>query len=455
MTEFWAQAAAFVWGPFTVVLLIGTGLYLSVRLRFIHFRRFKLAWRFASRGTVPQEDTGPLGDISPWQSMMTMLAGAIGNGNIAGVATAVATGGPGAIFWMWASGLVAMATKYSEAVLGFKYRERLDDGGTGGGPMYYLRNGIHSKVLAWLFALIAGMAAMTTGPLAQTNSMALVLSSEFQIPKWISGLAIAVGAWLVVIGGIKSIARFAEKLVPLKIVLYVGGCLYVILADIRLLPETMRLIFAHAFTPAAAVGGFAGASVILAARLGAARGLYANEAGLGTAGMAYGAARSEDPVGQGLIATIDVFVITFVTCTMSAMVVTITGEWSRGLTSTALVASAFNTRIPVVGGWIVALSSFLFGYSNLVGWSYYGELCFRYIFSSRIVKLYAWVYCSLIFVGAVAEVRTVWDYADTMNGLQIFPNLLAVILLAPQVAAITGNYFRRRPPTGTRSSENS
>lgn len=446
MREFWAGAAGFVWGPSTVVLLLGTGIYLSARLRLTHLRQFNLAWKFAAKGGAAHlEKEGP-GEISPWQSLMTMLAGAIGNGNIAGIATAVATGGPGAILWMWASGLVSMATKYSEAILGFQYREQMEDGSIGGGPMFYLRKGVKSPALAWFFAFVAGMAAMTTGPLAQTNSMALVLNTEFHIPKWLSGLCIAVGAWLVVIGGIKSIARLAEKLVPLKIILYVAGSLYVILGNIHLLPQTLRLIFTHAFTPTAALGGFAGASVIQAARYGAARGLYANEAGLGTAGMAYGAARSKDPVRQGLIATVDVFVITFVTCTMSALVVTITGEWSSGLTSTALVASAFNSRIPVVGGWIVALSSFLFGYSNLVGWSYYGELCFRYIFSARVVKIYAWIYCSLIFVGAISRVQTVWDFVDAMNGLQIFPNLFAVIVLAPQVVAITQRYFSPSEP---------
>src|SRR5687768_5789211 len=244
MRAFWAQAAAFVWGPLTILLLMGTGIYLSSRLRFLHLRNFKLAWKFAARSAPSETDNRTLGDISPWQSMMTMLAGAIGNGNIAGVATAVATGGPGAIFWMWASGLFSMATKYSEAILGLEYREKMEDGSVGGGPMYYLKKGVRSPALAWIFALVAGMAAMTTGPLAQTNSMALVLNSEFHIPKWISGLVIAVGAWLVVIGGIKSIARFAEKLVPLKIVLYVGGSLYVILSNIQLLPETLRLIFA-------------------------------------------------------------------------------------------------------------------------------------------------------------------------------------------------------------------
>ncbi len=447
MREFWAHAAAFVWGPFTIVLLLGTGIYLSCRLHCLHLRNFKLAWKYAAKGAAGASDGSTVGEISPWQSMMTMLAGAIGNGNIAGVATAIATGGPGAIFWMWASGLLAMATKYSEAILGFQYRERLEDGSVAGGPMYYLKKGVRSGVLAWIFAFLAGMAAMTTGPLAQTNSMALVLNTEFRIPRWISGLVIAVAAWLVVIGGLRSIARFAEKLVPLKIVLYVGGSLYVILTNFQMIPDTLRLIFARAFTPTAALGGFAGASVLLAARLGAARGLYANEAGLGTAAMAYGAAKSKDPVRQGLIATVDVFIITFITCTLTALVVTVSGKWSGGLTSTALVASAFNSRIPLVGGWMVAVSSFLFGYSNLVGWSYYGEICFQYIFSKRILVAYAWIYCALIFVGAVAEVKTVWDYADTMNGLQIFPNLLAVILLAPQVAALTRGYFSR--PAGS------
>jgi len=450
MSEFWAHAAALVWGPVTVILLVGTGIYLSFRLKFTHLRRFGLGWRFAARGIAGAEGTqgessAPEGDISPWQSMMTMLAGAIGNGNIAGVATAIAVGGPGAIFWMWASGLFAMATKYSEAVLGLRFRERLSDGSVAGGPMYYLRNGVRSPALAWIFALLAGMAAMTTGPLAQTNSMALVLNTEFHIPKWLAGAGVAIATWLVVIGGIKSIARFAEKLVPLKILLYVGGSLYVILTHIHLLLRTVALILKSAFTPAAMIGGFAGASVLLAARLGAARGLYANEAGLGTAGMAYGAARSRDPVRQGLIAAVDVFIITFVTCTMTALVVTITGKWTSGAMSTALVASAFNTSIPVVGGWMVAVSSFLFGYSNLVGWSYYGELCFGYIFRANVLKVYAWIYCVLIFVGAVTEVKTVWDYADTMNGLQIFPNLVALIILAPQVAAATRNYFAPTP----------
>ena len=228
MSEFWAQAAALVWGPVTVALLMGTGIYLSSRLKFSHLRHFGLGWRFAAQGTaVPvrsrAETSAPPGVISPWQSMMTMLAGAIGNGNIAGVATAIAIGGPGAVFWMWASGLFAMATKYSEAVLGLKFREQLQGGGVAGGPMYYLRDGVRSPVLAWIFAFLAGIAAMTTGPLAQTNSMALVLHSEFHIPKWLTGVGVTIGTWLVVIGGIKSIARFAEKLVPLKIILYVGG----------------------------------------------------------------------------------------------------------------------------------------------------------------------------------------------------------------------------------------
>ena len=454
MREFWALAAAWVWGPPTIILLMGTGIYLSFRLRFAHLRKFKWGWQFAfqsaaARAEARQDGAALQGDISPWQSMMTMLAGAIGNGNIAGVATAIAIGGPGAIFWMWASGLFAMATKYSEAVLGLKLRERLPDGSMAGGPMYYLKNGVRSPVLAWVFAFLAGMAAMTTGPLAQTNSMALVLNTEFQIPRWLSGAAIAVGVWLVVIGGIKSIARFAEKLVPVKVTLYVGGCLYVILAHAHLLPQTVALILESAFTPAAAIGGFVGARVIDAARLGAARGLYANEAGLVTAGMAYGAARSRSPVRQGLIATVDVFVITFITCTMTALVVTITGKWTSGALSTPLVASAFNTSIPVAGGWMVAVSSFLFGYSNLVGWAYYGELCFGYIFRSNVLKIYAWIYCGLIFVGAVTEVKTVWDYADTMNGLQIFPNLIGLLVLAPLVVSATRGYFNGAKATGS------
>jgi AGCS family alanine or glycine:cation symporter len=452
MSEFWAQAAKIVWGEYTVMLLVGTGIYLSVRLGFRHLRRFGLGWKFAFRksddASSPRAGMPAVaGEISPWQSMMTMLAGAIGNGNIAGVASAIAVGGPGAIFWMWASGLFAMATKYSEAILGLKYRAKMPDGSTAGGPIFYLRDGVRSPILAWVFALLAGIAAMTTGPLAQTNSMALILHSEFRVPQWLAGAVLAVASWLVVIGGIKSIARFAEKLVPLKVMLYVGGCAYVIIMHGSVLPETIALIVRSAITPTAAVGGFLGAGVALAARLGAARGLYANEAGFGTAGMAYGAARSRNPVAQGLIAMVDVFVITFVTCTMTALVVTVTGQWSSGLESTPLVAEAFKTSIPVVGGWMVAISSVLFGYSNLIGWAYYGELCFAFIFRSNVLKIYSWVYCGLIFVGAVTEVRTVWNYADTMNGLQIFPNLIALLVLAPQVVAATRNYFAGKVET--------
>ena len=448
MREFWSEAAGLVWGPATVALLMGTGIYLSIRIRFTHLRKFYLGCKCAFQSAAGKQagDADVPGMISPWQSMMTMLCGAIGNGNIAGVSTAIAVGGPGAIFWMWACGLFAMAIKYSEAILGLRYRAPLPGGGTGGGPMYYLRNGVRSPLLAWLFAFLAGMAAMTTGPLAQTNSMALALNTAFGVPQWFSGAVIALAVWLVVIGGIKSIARFAEKLVPLKIIIYVGGSLYVIFAHAQLLPQTIALIFKSAFTPTAAAGGFAGASVLLAARLGAARGLYANEAGLGTAGMAYGAARSLSPVRQGLIAMVDVFIITFVTCTMTALVVTVTGKWidrSPDLLSTALVAAAFNTSIPVIGSWMVAVSSTLFGYSNLVGWSYYGELCFGYIFRTNVLKAYAWIYCGLIFVGAIIGVRVVWDYADTMNGLQIFPNLIALLILAPQVVAVTRSYFSR------------
>jgi AGCS family alanine or glycine:cation symporter len=454
MREFWAGAAAFVWGKYTVALLMGTGIYLTIWLKGSHLRKFGSGWRFALQSATASHGAGeamPPGEISPWQSMMTMLAGAIGNGNIAGVATAIAVGGPGAVFWMWASGIFAMGTKYSEAVLGLKFRQHLPDGGMGGGPMYYLEKGVRSRWLAWLFALLAGIAAMTTGPLAQTNSVALVLNTEFNIPHWFCGAGMAIGVWLVVIGGIKSIARFAEKLVPLKVGLYVGGCLYVILCHAQLIPQTIALILRCAFTPTAAAGGFAGASVLLGARLGAARGLYANEAGLGTAGMAYGAARSLTPVRQGLIATVDVFVITFITCTMTALVVVITGKWSSGAMSTPLVASAFNGSIPVVGGWMVAVSSFLFGYSNLVGWSYYGELCFGYIFRSNVLKIYAWIYCGLIFVGAITEVRVVWDYADTMNGLQIFPNLIALIILAPLVADATRRFWSTHNRAGQSS----
>jgi alanine or glycine:cation symporter, AGCS family len=413
--------------PWVVALLLGTGLFLTLRLRLVQVRRFGDACRaaFVRRGT------GTTGALTPFQAFMTALAASIGTGNIAGVATAIVSGGPGALFWMWVYGFVAMAIKFSEAVLGVTFRET-SAGVVLSGPMYYLRDGLRSPFLAWIFALVAAVAALTTTPFTQPNSMALALYSVVGIPKIVSGVVIAVMTWLVIIGGIKSIARAAEKLSPAKVGLYLAGGLIVILANVAKIPSVFGLIFDGAFSMQSAAGG--GLGILVAMRYGIARGIYANEAGYGTAAVAYGTAQSAQPVQQGLNAVMEVFVVSFITSTISAMTILLTGVWQSGLTSTAAVAAGFNTVMPVAGGYIVAFCAFLFGYTTLIGWAYFGEQFFEYIFGRKVTTPYRWIYCLLIPFGAVSKVATVWAWGDLMNALQVFPNLIGLIGLSGIVA---------------------
>jgi alanine or glycine:cation symporter, AGCS family len=418
-------ASDFVWGPWTMALLLGAGLFLTLRYRFVQVRLFPEA----ARTLMPAQQEGARGAISPFQAFMTALAASIGTGNIAGVATAVVSGGPGAVFWIWCYGFFATVIKLTEAMLGIHYRQ-IRNGHVSAGPMHYLREGLRSPALAWLYALVAGIAALTTTPFTQPNSMAVVLESQFQIPTWASGIGIAVLAWLVIIGGIRSIGRVAEKLAPLKVGLYLAGGLWVILFHAGKVPEVFALIFREAFSLGAAGGGAAGVGIMVAMRYGLARGIYANEAGYGTAAVAYGSARSEQPVQQGLNAVMEVFIVSFVTSTISALTILVSGVWQSGATSTALVASAFNTALPTVGGWVVAFCAFLFGYTTLIGWAYYGEQFLEYVVGVKVTKPYRWVYCGLIYFGAVGKPETVWAWGDLMNGLQIFPNMVGVLGLS-------------------------
>jgi AGCS family alanine or glycine:cation symporter len=425
----WASNA--VWGPWTIVLLLGTGLFLTIRLGFVQVVRFP----DAVRTMVPAAQSGARGALTPFQAFMTALAASIGTGNIAGVATAVVTGGPGAVFWIWCYGFFATAIKFTEAVLGIRYRvlsgERLS-----AGPMHYLRDGLKAPWLGWLYALIAGIACLTTTPFTQPNSIAVVWQSQFHVPTWASGLLIATLTWLVVIGGIKSIGRAAERLAPLKVFLYLAGGLIVILTHASALPEVFALIFREAFSTRAAIGTATGISIMVAMRYGLARGIYANEAGYGTAAVVYGTARSEEPVQQGLNAVMEVFIVSFVTSSISALTILVSGVWRSGLTSTAVVAAAFDTSIPAVGGWIVAFCAFLFGYTTLIGWAYYGEQFLEYVFGTGVILPYRWIYCILVVFGAVGKVETIWAWGDLMNGLQIFPNLVGVIGLSGVAAAV-------------------
>jgi AGCS family alanine or glycine:cation symporter len=421
------SAADWLFMPWVVGILLGAGLLLTVRTGVVQLRRFGDACRvaFVRRGS------GGDGALTPFQAFMTALAASIGTGNIAGVATAIVSGGPGALFWIWVYGFFATSIKFGEAVLGVRYREAHGETVLSG-PMYYLRDGLRSPALAWTFALVAAVAALTTTPFTQPNSMALVLDSVFGIPRLGAGLVIAVLTWLVIIGGVKSIGRAAERLSPLKVALYLVGGLIVMIVNVASIPGVLARVVSEAFTVQSALGF----GMFTAMRYGIARGIYANEAGYGTAAVAYGTAQSDRPAQQGLNAVMEVFVVSFVTSTISAMTILLTGAWQSGLTSTAAVASGFNSVMPLVGGWIVAFCTFLFGYTTLIGWAYYGEQFFEYILGRKVTVPYRWIYCALIPFGAVSRVEVVWAWGDLMNALQVFPNLIGVIGLSGLVAKI-------------------
>jgi alanine or glycine:cation symporter, AGCS family len=415
--------------PCLLVLLFGTGLFLTLRYRGVQIRSFVTALRVF----VASHDRGAAGALSPFQAFMTALAATIGTGNIAGVAAGIVSGGPGALFWIWCYGFFATTVKFSEAVLGVSFREG-DGDRVRTGPMYYLRDGLRSPALAWIYALVAGVAALTTTPFTQTNSIALVMHSVVRVPTWLTGVVVAVLTWLVIIGGIKSIGRAAEKLTPLKVGLYLAGGFIVIMTFAARIPDVLALVFREAFSTRAAAGG--GLAIFIAMRYGLARGMYANEAGYGTAAVAYGTAQSRHPVQQGLNAMMEVFIVSFVTCTISAMTILLTGAWQSGQTSTAAVALAFDAALPGIGAYVVAFCVFLFGYTTLIGWAFYGEQFLEYIFGPRIVVPYRWAYCLLIPLGAISKVEVVWAWGDLMNALQIFPNVIGVLGLSGLVAKL-------------------
>jgi AGCS family alanine or glycine:cation symporter len=415
------STADWLFVPVLVIVLFGTGLFMTVRLGVVQLRRFGEALR----GFFGARSSGTEGALTPFQTFMTALAATIGTGNIAGVATGVISGGPGVLFWIWCYGFFATSIKFAEAVLGLTFRQ-VQGQHVQSGPMYYLRDGLKSPALAMTYAVVAGIAALTTTPFTQTNSIAVVMNSEVGVPFWLSGVVIAVLTWLVIIGGIKSIGRAAEKLAPLKVGLYLVGALVVLLTFASNIPSVLSLVFREAFTTRSALGF----GIFTAMRYGLARGLYANEAAYGTAAVAYGTARSDRPSQQGLNAVMEVFIVSFGTCTLTALTILVTGAWTSGQTSTAAVALAFNAAMPAFGGYVVAFCVFLFGYTTLIGWAFYGEQFLEYWLGRRIVIPYRWAYCLLIPFGAITKVELVWAWGDLMNALQIFPNLIGVLALS-------------------------
>ena len=429
--------------PWVVAVLLGTGLLLTVRLRFVQFRRFG----DAVRAMLARQAPGAGGVLTPFQAFMTALGASVGTGNIAGVATAIISGGPGALFWIWVYGLVATAIKFSEAVLAIEFR-RVDAAQVQSGPMYYLRDGLKSPALAWIYALLAGVGALTTTPFTQPNSIAVAVNAVFGVPTWVVGVAVALLVAAVVLGGIRSIGRAAEAVAPLKVGLYLVGGLVVIVTFADRLPHVLSLVVSEALAPRSALGF----GLFVAMRYGVARGVYASEAGYGTAAVAYGTAKTSDPTQQGLQAVMEVFIISFVTTTLSALTILVSGVAEEAiaarqagdafLTSTAAVAAAFDAAVPTVGGWVVAFCVLLFGYTTLTGWAYYGEQFLEYIFGRRIVLPYRWVYCLLIPLGAVLSPEVVWAWGDLMNALQIFPNVIGLIGLSAIAAKYATNRAR-------------
>ena len=435
-----------LWGelvgiPILIPLLAFVGIYLTIGLKFLTFRKLIRACKLLWQGRQ-KEQTGS-GDISPFQALMTALSATIGTGNIAGVATAIYFGGPGAIFWMWIIAFIGMATKYAEAVLAVKFREVDELGSFVGGPMYYIKNGL-GRNWQWLgssFALFGMLAGFGIGNMVQSNSVADEIHTTFGIEPWITGLIMALLVASVILGGIKRIAEVAGKIVPFMAIAYFGAALLILILSINKIPDAFRLIVDSAFNGTAASGGFAGATIMMAIRWGVARGIFSNESGLGSAPIAHAAARTNNPVQQGMIAMLGTFIDTIIVCSMTALVIIVTGVWDSGITGAPLSSLAFNTALPGFGTYIISFGILIFAFTTTLGWSYYGERCGEYLFGIRVIKPFRIAWVIAVLFGAIIKLEFVWLLADALNGLMAIPNLIALLLLSPIIFQTTKQYF--------------
>ena len=433
--ELIAAIAGLIWGAPMLVLLVGTGLFLTLRLKGLQFRALGHAFKMVLR-----RDDGSEGDISHFAALMTALAATVGIGNIVGVATAIALGGPGAVFWMWIIGLIGMATKYSEAILAVKYRVRGAQG-MKGGPMYYISEGAQLPWLGTAFAVFTAVAAFGIGNMVQSNAVANALDAQLGIPFWVTGVLLSVLSGIVILGGIKSIARLTSVLVPFMIAGYVLSALVIIVLHLDKVPGAFGLIFHHAFAPIAAGGGFAGATVAAAIRYGVARGVFSNESGLGSAPIAAAAAKTDSPARQALVSMTQTFIDTLVVCTMTALVILMAPQWSAGVGAGDLTLQSFGHFLGGFGTVVVTAATVLFAYSTLIGWSYYGEKAVEYLFGEGRIRYYRLLFVAMIFVGAVLKLELVWNISDLFNGLMIIPNLIGLLLLHKVIVAETDRYF--------------
>lgn len=444
LTQLIKDLNAIVWGPVMLALILGTGLVLMVGLKGMPFSKLGYGFKMLWRGRDRKQQKGE-GDISPFNALMTSLAATIGTGNIAGVATAIFLGGPGALFWMWMTALVGMATKYAEAVLAVHFRETDENGNKVGGPMYYIKNGLSSR-FAWLgttFAIFGALAGFGIGNTIQANSVADVLSSSLGIPPLLTGLVMAILVALVLLGGIRLIAEVAGKLVPFMAISYVLVGIIILAMHATMLPAAFELIFTSAFTPVAATGGFAGAAVWAAIRFGVARGVFSNEAGLGSAPIAHAAAKTNSPVRQGTIAMMGTFIDTIIVCSITGLVIIVSGAWTSGETGASLSSLAFESALPIpgLGSAIVAIGLCVFAFTTILGWSIYGEKCVAFLFGVKSIVPFRILWIIAVPLGATANLEFVWLVADTLNALMALPNLIALLLLSPVVFKLTKSYF--------------
>ncbi|MGV6807222.1 MAG: alanine/glycine:cation symporter family protein [bacterium] len=431
-----------VWGPYMLALILGTGLYLMIGLRGLPLRKIGYAFRQLMRGRSGSGD----GDISPFNALMTSLSATVGTGNIVGVATAVGIGGPGALFWMWCTALVGMATKYAEAVLAVEYRETDERGKHVGGPMYFIKNGLGDnwKWLGILFAVFGMIAGFGIGNMVQANSVADALHTSFAIDERVSGVGMAILVGLVLLGGITRIANVAGKLVPFMALLYLASTSIILLMHLVDIPAALVLVVKSAFSPVAATGGFAGAGIMLAIQMGVARGVFSNEAGLGSAPIAHAASQTDSPVRQGIIAMLGTFIDTLVICTMTGLVLILTGAWSGETSGAAMTTGAFDAILPY-GDKVVTLCLALFAFTTMLGWSYYGERCSEFLFGVKVIVPFRVLWVAAIVLGATLKLGLVWTIADTLNGMMAIPNLVGLLLLSPVIFRLSKAYFADKP----------
>jgi AGCS family alanine or glycine:cation symporter len=446
LNNFFAAMSGYVWGVPLLMLLVGTGVYLTMRLRLIQVSMLP----HALHETFVRPRSNEMGDVSHFQALMVALAATIGTGNIVGVATALSVGGPGALFWMWVTAAFGMATKYAEGVLAVKYRIVDEKGEMCGGPMYYLERGLGRKWLGIMFAVFGSVAAFGIGNAVQANAVAGNLRETFGFNPWMTGVVLSLLTAMVILGGIRNVGRVAAWMVPVMAIIYVAGCLIILFRFADAVPGALFLVLHDAFTGTAATGGFLGAALMLAIQKGVSRGVFSNESGMGSAPIAAAAAKTNEPCEQALVSMTGTFIDTIIVCTMTGLVLIVTGAWHSGGEVSALTKSAFDIGLPGnSGGYVVSFGIVFFAYSTIIGWGYYGEKCIEYLAGVRALFPYRIFYAAVVCVGAGAKLELVWNFADVMNGLMAVPNLIGLLGLSGVVVAETQRFLSARNGAGT------